>query len=221
MIKTIYIYGDSFVAGDGVATEEAWPSVLAQRLGMTVINRGIPGGSNKLSTINLLNDFADIENLDEVLVVFSWTGIMRTAFYHKGLATWRNVLVGHDPEDPELKKICDLWYGSIYNDYDGQMEFYSQQIFVSSFLASRNVKYIFINSFIEDYIDKEAFAKQYKNVVKLLPKDKFILGYDGSIFDILCKRLKMICADGYHPSAEGHKHLANIVDIYLKDNNLL
>lgn len=221
MIKTIYAYGDSFVAGDGVNPDEAWPVVLANRFNLKVKNNGVPGGSNKLSIITLLNDFADIEKPKEAFVIFSWTGIMRTAFYHKGLSTWRNVLVGHDPKDEELKKLNDLWFGQIYNDYDGQWEFYSQQVFVSSFLESRKIKYIFINSFVEEYIDKDAFRKQYKNLIKLLPKEKFILGYDSSIYDIFCKKLKMICQDGYHPSVLGHEKIADIAEIYLKENKLI
>lgn len=221
MIKAIYAYGDSFVAGDGVDPDQAWPIILGKRLNVQVHNRGCPGGSNRLSIINFLNDFADIKKPREAFIAFSWTGIMRTAFYHKGLETWRNVLVGHDPKDSDLKRLQELWYGEMYNDYDGQFDFYSQQIFISSFLESRKVKYIFVNSFIEDYIDKEAFRKQYKNLVKLLPTDKFMLGYDSSIYDLFCKRLKMTCSDGYHPSVLGHEKIADIAELFMRENKII
>lgn len=221
MIKKIYAYGDSFTAGDGVKKEDAWPQLLANIMDLEVVNRGVPGGSNKLSVIHLLNDFAAIDNPEETLVLFSWTGIMRTAVYHKGMKSWQNILVGHDPQDPDLKALHDAWYGLLYNDYDGQLDFYSQQIFVSSFLESKNVKYAFINSFVENYIDKIAFAEQYNNIIKLLPKDKFVLGYDRSIYDIVCSVLNMRCADDYHPSEEGHAYVAAEFYKFIKDNNIV
>ena len=221
MIDKIYAYGDSFTAGDGVESKDAWPAKLGDLMKTPVINRGIPGGSNKLSVINLLNDFADIEHPDRALVVFSWTGISRTAVYYPEKKEWENILLGHDPWDPYLKKIKDVWYETIYNDYEGLMEYYTQQIFVASFLESRNIQYAFINSFLEGYIDKESFNNQYKNMVKLLPTKKFVLGHDNSIYGIYCIDKEMRCLDGYHPNEQAHAELAKKIKLFLRDIRLI
>ncbi len=221
MIDKIYAYGDSFTAGDGVASKDAWPAKLSKLLKIPAANKGIPGGSNKLSVINLLNDFADIENPESTLVVFSWTGISRTAVYFPEKKQWENILLGHDPYEEYLKNKKDMWYEHIYNDYDGLMEYYMQQIFVASFLESRNVKYAFINSFLESYLDKTPFEEQYKNLVKLLPIDKFVLGYDKSIYDIYCVGKGMKCSDDYHPSEKAHAAIAKKIKLFFNKSNVL
>jgi lysophospholipase L1-like esterase len=221
MIDKIYAYGDSFTAGDGIASKDAWPAKLSELMKTPVINRGVPGGSNKLSIINLLNDFADIEHPDRALVVFSWTGISRTAVYHPERKEWGNILLGHDPWDPYLKKMKDTWYEYVYNDYEGLMEYYMQQIFVASFLEARKVQYAFINSFLEGYIDKGPFEDQYKNMVKLLPTKKFVLGHDTSIHEVYCINKGMLCNDGYHPNEEAHAELAKKIKLFLRDIRLI
>lgn len=221
MIDKIYTYGDSFTAGDGVASKDAWPAKLGDSMKTPVINRGVPGGSNKLSIINLLNDFSDIEHPEKALVVFSWTGISRTAVYFPEKQTWENIMLGHDPWEPYLKKMKDNWYEHFYSDYEGLMEYYMQQVFVASFLEARNVQYAFINSFLEGYIDKEPFELQYKNMVKLLPTKKFVLGHDKSIYGIYCIDKEMRCSDGYHPNEQAHAELAKKIKLFLRDIRLI
>jgi hypothetical protein len=221
MIDKIYAYGDSFTAGDGVEPKDAWPVKFSELMKTPVINRGVPGGSNKLSIINLLNDFADIKNPEKALVIFSWTGISRTAVYYEEKKEWENILLGHDPWDPKLKKLKDVWYENVYSDYEGLMDYYTQQIFVSSFLESRNIQYAFINSFLEGHIDKEPFENQYKNMIKLLPTKKFVLGHDKSIYGIYCIDKEMRCADGYHPNEQAHAELAKKIKLFLRDIRLI
>jgi len=221
MIDKIYAYGDSFTAGDGIKSKDAWPAKLGDLMKTPVVNRGVPGGSNKLSIINLLNDFADIEHPARALVVFSWTGISRTAVYFPEKKQWENILLGHDPYEEYLKKMKDIWYEHFYSDYEGLMEYYMQQIFVASFLEARNIQYAFINSFLEGYIDKEPFENQYKNMVKLLPTKKFVLGYDTSIYEVYCLNKGLKCSDGYHPNEEAHAELAKKIKLFLRDIRLI
>ena len=216
-INEIYAYGDSFTAGDGVASSSAWPNKLGKLLKIPVSNRGVPGGSNKLSIINLLNDFADIKNPEQSLVVFSWTGISRTAVYFEEKKTWENILMGHEPYEPFVQEKKKLWFGQVYNDYEGLMEYYSQQIFVSSFLKSRNVPYVFMNSFLENYIVKESFDTQYQNMVKLLPVDRFVHGHDKSIYQLYCVDQGMTCKDGYHPSVKAHRLISKDIKAFLEN----
>ncbi len=221
MIDKIYAYGDSFTAGDGVNAVDAWPAQLGKLLNKPAINRGIPGGSNKLSIINLLNDFLEIESNENPAVIFSWTGISRTAVYLDEKKKWENILPGHDPYEPVLKEKKQVWYAHVYNDYEGLMDYYSQQIFVASFLTSKNIPFTFINSFIEDYIAKESFDIQYKNIVNLLPIDKFVLGHKKSIYQHYCIERDMKCHDGYHPSELAHLEVANKIKCFLESEYVI
>ena len=224
-IGRIYSYGDSFVVGDGVAPDKTWVSVLAKMLNTQLINHAVNGGSNRLSYIKLLNDLSELELLrgicddyqHKVLVLFNWTGTMRTCFYHKGSKEWQNVLIGHSSFDKELSNKIEQYYSYFYNDFEAQADYYMQQAAVSSILESRQIKYAFMNSFVEDYLDKMAFAEQYEKITRLIDPSKYIIPFGSSIYDEACLKRNMVCADGFHPSEEGHEYVAKLAFDYINE----
>ena len=60
MYSKLYVYGDSFVHGDTISQELTWANKIGKEFGWEVFNRGVAGGSNKLSVINLLNDLSTL-----------------------------------------------------------------------------------------------------------------------------------------------------------------
>jgi hypothetical protein len=60
--------GDSVTFGSGVAEDDAWPSVLAQRLGATALNLGVPG-HNTSEEVHRFLGLADRLEPDLVLVL--------------------------------------------------------------------------------------------------------------------------------------------------------
>lgn len=225
MIKRIIAYGDSFTAGHGVKETEAWPIVLGKMMGVPVNNRGIRGGSNKLSIVKLLNDFSAIGDPSEVLVAFSWTSASRTCFYNHG---WQNVLPNFEDKDVRVNNYAKKYYGHIYNDVDVLSDIVLQQIFLTSFFKERNIKYFFVNSlkdvspeFLESNSNTQLYLREHKSFLSLLDRERFMLGYNGSIFHDYCQSLDMRADDGYHPSAEAHKMVAARAFWFLFDQKIL
>jgi lysophospholipase L1-like esterase len=225
MIKNILAYGDSFTAGHGIDTDDAWPTVLGNMLGIPSKNNGVRGGSNKLSIINLLNDFSNIENPSETLVGFSWTSAARTCFYDFG---WQNILPNFDDHRDYINDFSRNYYGHVYNDIDALNEIVLQQIFLTAFLKEKNIKYFFINSLkdispesLSKTAKSEMYIKEHENFLSLLDKEKFLLGYNNSIYSDFCQNLGMVSDDGFHPNTEAHKMIATRAFWFLKDQNIL
>lgn len=233
MVKKLIAYGDSFVQGGGLDPvntmkihPDSWPFILAKKLKITdVTNRGVGGGSNKLSINNLLEDIEIIKQRD-VLVIFSWTSPQRTVFFEEKINNWQNYLIGFNHPDPFIQKKLKFYFESIYSDSDAALTLFNQQIFLSSFLDSIKVPHFFINSFNDSSNENflkfvEYYSLKWPQIHNMIDKTKFMLGYDGSIYDFICKNLNKICLDGFHPSEEGHDILANFMIEYINKNKLI
>jgi hypothetical protein len=236
MITKLLTYGDSFTAGDGIDPQYAWPAYLGKMLGLEVDNRGLPGGSNKLSIIKMMNDLGSLTGHGNLLVGFSWTSASRTCFYN---TCWKNVLPHWDDKDDRVNVFSQAYYGAVFTEVDALFELISQQIFVSSFLRERKIKFFFINSMRDiniDYVvylktkekqnleqikEHESFLNEYKNLINLVDKTKYVLGYDHSIKEDYCDTLNMYCDDGHHPSYDAHNMVAARIFWFLHDNKIL
>jgi hypothetical protein len=107
----------------------------------------------------------------------------------------------------------------LYNDYEGYTEFYQQQIMLASLLESKNINYVFTNSFNDSPFDINCFKEEKEYFEQFINRDKYLLGKD-SIFNIVCNQQKMICSDGFHPSEQGHKWMADKMIAYLEQTKL-
>lgn len=217
MINKIFAYGDSFVVGTGVNSVDSWISLLGNQLSTDAVNRGVSGGSNKLSINILFADLKEIIDTPDHLVIFSWTSMLRSAFYHN--SQWQNIQLGHYYEDADIRHRVDTYYKMLYNDYEGYTEFYQQQIMLASLLESKNINYVFTNSFNDSPFDINCFKEEKEYFEQFINRDKYLLGKD-SIFNIVCNQQKMICSDGFHPSEQGHKWMADKMIAYLEQTKL-
>lgn len=204
-VNKILAYGCSFTYGDSVGIEHAWPKHLGDLFNVPVTNRGLSGGSNKLAMNRLFEDITQTEYA-HTLVVFSWTGIQRTTFYDDEYNQWIPLLVGHEPPDPKLANKSKLYFKYLYTDYDAMYTYYTQQLSVQAFLEARNIEYLFINAFKEDYIfyDDNSLGAMRSSI----NKEKFVYGYENTIYNQICIKDKLIAIDGFHPSEEGHQAVA-------------
>jgi lysophospholipase L1-like esterase len=79
IMKTLYTVGDSFTYGEELnnPTTQAWPAVLAERLGYNLINEGHPGVGNEYivkKTVLALSKYKPD------LVIVGWTSCSRKEF---------------------------------------------------------------------------------------------------------------------------------------------
>lgn len=220
MIEKVVGYGCSFMQGDGVDSGLDWASVLAKKLNVPVRNRGQNGGSNRLSMNYLFEDLSK-NDFSKTLVLFSWTGIQRTTFWsdHPDYKKWISILPGYTSGDKITDNINLAYYADLYTDYDALHTSYMQKLSVQSFLKSKNVPYLFVNAFKEDFILYNDDTMQ--DFVNQIDMKNFLFGINNSIYEKVCLDLKMVVEDNFHPSVDGHAFLANEAYDFLMDNKII
>lgn len=218
MINKIVSYGCSFVYGDGVEKQEAFPEQLGKMLSIPVRNRGVNGSSNKLSITYLIDDISKEDYLN-TLVILGWTGVQSTHVWNEVDNFWIPILPGWLPPDINQKNLIKFYYANMYTDFDAFSTFYQQQLMVQSLLKQFNISYIFVNSFKEEYIFYH--DDNLQKIIDMIDKSKFLFGYEESIRKVVCAEKNMICSDGWHPSVEGHKLIAEKCFDFLTTNNML
>lgn len=218
MIDRIVSYGCSFVYGDGVKKDEAFPEQMGKMLNLPTRNRGVNGASNKLSITYLIDDMSK-EDYSNTLVILGWTGIQRTHVWNEIDNYWVPILPAWLPKEINHKELVKFYYGNMYTDFDAFNTFYQQQLLVQSLLKQLNIPYIFVNSFKEEYILYH--DDNLQKIIDMIDKSKFLFGYYNSIRKLICEGQKMICSDGWHPSTEGHTLIAEECIKLLKQNNMI
>jgi lysophospholipase L1-like esterase len=218
MINKIASYGCSFIYGDGVEKHEAFPEQLGELLQVPVRNRGVNGSSNKLSLTYLIDDISK-QDYSNTLVVFGWTGIQRTHVWNDMDNYWIPILPAWLPDDINQRELVKFYYGNMYTDFDAFLTFYQQQLLAQSLLKQYNIPYVFVNAFREEYIFYH--DKNLQRIIDMIDKTKFLFGYEQSIRKVVCAEKNMICSDGWHPSTEGHKLVAEECLDFLKKIEIL
>lgn len=218
MIKKIIAYGDSFVQGGGLDPKDplaihkdSWPFQLGEKLNVsTVINRGVGGGSNKLSIFRLIEDADFFEDNENILIIFVWTGMERSCVYHEEENYWQNLLPTFNPLTSKHFKVSNFYYENMFSDLDSMLTIKQQKIFVTLYLNHLKVKYFFANSFIGCPHLHE------KNNIDPFFRQDYLFGYSSSFSDVVCQQKNMISFDNYHPNRKGHEFIADSMLSFIK-----
>jgi hypothetical protein len=214
MIEKVVGYGCSFMQGDSVAPELTWAALLAKKFKVPLRNRGQNAGSNKLAMIYLFEDICK-GDYSNTLVLFSWTGIQRSTFWceQKDYKKWIPVLPGHESPDKIIANMNSAYYADLYSDYEALHTSYMQKLSVQALLKAKNIPYMFVNSFTEDFILYN--DDTMKSFAENLDTDNFLFGYEDSIYQHVCLNLKMVAEDNFHPSIMGHEYVADAAHKFL------
>ncbi len=162
----ILAVGDSFTYGDELENREfAWPSVLANKLNGSVINKGQPGGSNDCILRNCLEYLVSNE-VD--LVVIGWSSPGRSEFVdEKGyFDIWPGYMGKLAIDNDRLWRADLVNYITQHHSSEAYYEkFLNQVLMMQGFLKSRNQKYLMLNTLQNEH---------YKNlkIDRLIPHCK-------------------------------------------------
>lgn len=200
----LYTLGDSFTYGEELEdpATQAWPALLANRLGYTIKNRGRPGCGNSYIVKTAIKE---VPQLQPNLVIVAWTSCGRIEFADADgvYDVWpnRNKRVNHMyPHRNELVK-----YVTVYNNERHQYNSWLRSIvLLQDFFKLRNINYRFVSAF-----DNQRLAYKYIEPAKvyadLIDVDKFIgWPYEGMVEWV---EGTPKCPLG-HPSAIGHEIIA-------------
>ena len=197
----------------------AWPQLLGDKLGLSVVNLGKGGQSNKFICSHVL----DTELHKDDLVVFMWSYFARTCFFdypkdHKriipGHLDWR-VTKGKQLKQIRADKYyCEHFYNNYFTWYNAFYESYQQINFAKMYLDSKGIanyhttcetlpytgiierRLPWFKLFRENRFTEIAFETPSWNTVDLHQIDL----YDNGALD------------NDHPSVDAHKSMAE--DIY-------
>jgi hypothetical protein len=146
-MSRLITFGDSFTYGHGlsdchvypnlagdVPSKLSWPSLLANKLGLAVINKSQPGHSNIEILRDILN-FEDIQPSD--IIAVGWTFVVRDCIFKKdlmGIDTSFKISPWHND-----KELIKHWL-SVHNDYDLAVRAGLYMHYASCYLKTKQIK---------------------------------------------------------------------------------
>lgn len=233
MDNILYTNGCSWTAGDGITSDPAfvktsntrtdlhtsrkltWSSVLGAKLGYTVLNDAIGGGSNKRvirTTCNFLMNYPK-DRYKDLTVVIGWTTVDRDEIFledtirgnwyrfnaHQQFSTSITGTI-HPLQLGDIDKYQKAYITHIYNQ-GANMELYIQQKYLlSNLLNSLGVKYLFFDSLPGEFVDNGLI-----NYNAELEKIKTPNMITDITFNSFCLDNKISISKCIHPMIDGHR----------------
>src|SRR6056297_512543 len=198
--KRLHAYGCSMVAGYGVENKKLiWPQLVADDLGIELVNHGIPGGSNKA----IWRSVMDTHFIDGDLVVIQWTYTTRHCFF-TDVNTRVDLRGGmleqkHVPVD---KNFLEIFYGDMFTFYDAALDLLGRANHIHHHLEELKVQYI---------MNQVWPTEEYQQLTKTA-WNQIDIAY---LFDVPeLKRKHPLAEDGEHPGYQANKIMS---ERYLKE----
>ena len=210
--------GDSFTYGEELADlNSAWPFVLAKLCGdATCVNLGKPAASNDKIIRLLMSHLMATDQVMPDLVVIGWTSAARIEWaddygtydvwpgyggnlFTRDSATWRRDLVDY----------ISKFHSSAYI----HQRFLQQVILMQSFLESKGIRYVMLNTIQNEYYKKSFFPEQpwyFEHVNKTN-----FLGFDKEGMAEWTHEVKK--GPHHHFLEEGHQIVAKKVYEHIRD----
>lgn len=204
---------------DGMRLANAWPSVLAEILGIeTSINLAVNSGSNDRilrTTISSVSDCLISYEPQDILVVIGWSGSNRREFYVDG--EWRQVVPYHEQENTKLNELVEVYRKVALDEVECSVRLLTEIVSMQSFLRDLGIQYVFFDS-ISPIREQIAIAGKIATLYTKLIKQDCYLNYssmNGCMADVLR-------TDGNywlrrHPSSVGHRRWADILLSFISE----
>ena len=203
----VYTLGCSFTYGEELPDPsiQAWPVLLANALGQSIINRGKPGiGNNYI----IKTAIKEIPQLKPDLVIVAWTSCGRMEFSDE-YSTY-DIWPGGNrrfkkpyPHRDTLTKYITSYSNELYQ----YRSWLRSVILLQDFFKLRNINYRFVNTFDNHNLNRKYLDRSsvYADQIDI---DKFIGWPDTSLMEMMGD-----CAKGTrgHPLEEGHRRIANTI----------
>lgn len=233
----IYACGCSFTYGDELKnpSESAWPILVSNKLGQTIQNDAIGGGTNYRTV------YHTIKNLNKYdFYLIAWTNYNRFTFYKSD----NNFEINFNP--PLAHSLYSNewfykdWGRTLYTHWHNEL--FSFKLWLQQIIQLQNVlknNYLMVNT-VENHLSswcatEEKFINSVKHLInfnimtddqifdeyreiqyylKLIDTSKFYKWNDFYITQ-LCNDFK--CGPGMHILEDGHRHLAELLYTHVQN----
>lgn len=208
--------GDSFTYGEELADRNrAWPQLVADAIGYDLINLGVPANSNPGICRQLVDHFAAGIEAKPDLVIIGWSspGRMEFSDISGNFSIWPGysgrVFQEYHPWRDDLLDYINRYH----NDEYLYVKYLQDIVFVQSFLASRNIKYLMLTTVANEYY-RNNFGDKYRYYETLIDTDTFV-GWPTqgmSEWTVPCKR-----GPNGHFLDEGHQRVAEKINEHIRN----
>jgi len=205
--KLIYAIGDSFTYGQELPdpATQAWPVLLAERLGYRLVNHGTPGVGNEFIVKQTIKAVAKHK---PELVVIAWTSCGRQEHADEWgvYDIWPGCNSRVFDQDPVLEYRKEpIKYITINNNAEHEYRRWLRQVvLLQSFLQNHGIEYIMCNAFDNQH----RFGKYYKDnqgYYDLIDDTKFVGWPNDGMVEWAHNTPH---GSGGHPLEQGHKQIA-------------
>lgn len=203
----LYTLGDSFTYGEELPdpATQAWPVLLAEKLGYKLINRSLPGCGNNYIVKTAIKE---IPKLKPDLVLVAWTNCGRMEFADE--YSVYDIWPGCDRrwEQPYPHRDALIKYITDYNNEQHQYRSWLRSmILLQDFLKLRNIRYKFLSTFGNLALHQK-YGKHSTEYLELVDTSNFVGWPDQEIINWTYG-----CPTGprHHPLQSGHKVISNRV----------
>jgi hypothetical protein len=246
--KILYVNGCSWSYGDGIEQDPLlqtiplskryafrrhlnWGSLLAKKLGRTIINDSKGGGSNARmvrTTCEYLQSLPESAYKD-LTVVLGWTTVDRNEIYLEdgdvgvwGILNATQPVSDHKrPVSKDFFKKVDAWQKQyvelVYNHYSNYQKYFQEMYLISNMLENLGIQYVFFNSLPwrncwthpVDFDPTIEFKKQIASVMSPKILNTRDCNDNLNCMAIFCRDNSIPMAADHHTMIEGHRRWAD------------
>ena len=171
--------GDSFTNGMELSDpKSAWPYLLADKLGGSVVNLGYDGSSNSRITQSIVN--AKVKDYDLVVVAWSHFDRLTMADEFGIWDTWPGGQRTCYRQESESRIEFVNYYTKHHNDDYAYQQYLINIILVQNFLSTNGVRYIMCDAF-GNHLDLRRHAKENQHLVSQINTETFLGWPDQSM----------------------------------------
>ena len=237
-MTSLYVNGDSWSFKSRKCDHDIWPEIVAQILGLRLINESLGCGSNSRMLDCIKNNWLQGERPS--LMIFALTAHHRYHLPSIDLGSW---VIGpsvalHEHSGKKNDDIKDFFFQHCYSDLDSMYRYYRDIWSIHQHCDSKGIPYLCFQTWDTEISESNILAdgrsiRDY--VARHLPAGYIADIYISMLDNLLrCKHQWNYCEnpvsyllddhdldDTEHPNRSGHEKIATKVLDLLKEHDLL
>jgi hypothetical protein len=201
--KRLVAAGCSFTYGQGIERSEAWPAVLADKLGIECANLAENGASNSW-IVDRMVDYAADHDVADTLFIPCFSHWMRMEFRR----TDDNKMNFINPNWVKWTQFAKLLYEEYGHEPYLYKKYLNQILLLQGWFKSNDIEYLMFEGMNRMHLGTFVSDAHNLRLMKNIDRQKFF-GFGGKCFDTWTDPKERL-PDG-HPNAAAHAQMADVL----------